>query len=197
MQNLFNKYKTLIIVIGVLLFIIFTTASYFADKYNNMVTLKNNANVQWAQVETQLQRRFDLTPQLVASVKQVLKQENEVFGKIADARSRYSGAATLDDKVGAANDYNSALSRLLVITENYPELKSSQNIQSLSSSIEGTENRLSVERGRFNEVVGVYNAYVLRFPNNMISKIFSFSTINTFKAVEGSDIAPNVDALFK
>lgn len=195
MKNISNGLKWVIGLVIVAVII----GSYFVGKYNTMITLRNSANVQWAQVENQMQRRFDLVPQLVDSVKQVLKQEGseDVYVKIAQARSAYSGASTLDQKVAAAGEYNSALSRLLMITENYPQLKANENIKELTASLEGTENRLAVERGRFNEVVGQYNAYALRFPNNMVSRLFGFTPLNTFKSVEGAQTAPNVGNLFK
>ncbi|MDQ5957433.1 MAG: LemA protein [Patescibacteria group bacterium] len=194
MQNLSNKSKW---IIGLVLSV-FIIGGYFVGKYNNMVTMKNSINVQWSQVENQMQRRFDLVPQLVDSIKQVLKQEGneDVYVKLAEARSAYSGASSIDNKVAAAEEYNSALSRLLAITENYPQLKANENIKDLQASVEGTENRLAVERGRYNETVGAYNAYILRFPNNLFANVFGFNNFETFKSVEGSENAPNINNLF-
>lgn len=168
------------------------------SKYNTMVSLKNETGVAWAQVENQLQRRFDLVPQLVESVSQVFKQEGEknVYLELAKTREAYAGAKSIDEKVVAAQNFSSGLSRLLAITENYPVLKASENVKELQASIEGTENRLAVERGRFNESVGRYNGYIITFPNNLFAKVFNFMSMKTFDAQEGSENRPNVKALF-
>src|SRR3989338_4079326 len=121
--------------------------------YNRLVTASQAIDGQWAQVETQYQRRFDLIPNLVESVKGIFEQEKEVFGKLADARARYSGATTVNEKAAAAGQVESALGRLLVVMENYPQLRSSESVQTLMAQLEGTENRVSVERSRFNDAV--------------------------------------------
>jgi LemA protein len=161
--------------------------------YNSIVNLNESVDNQWAQVETQYQRRFDLIPNLVSSVKGVLTQEQAVFGDIADARTRYAGATTVNEKAGAATQVESALARLLVIMENYPVLKSNETVQSLMVELEGTENRISVERKRFNDSVKVYNVRIKTFPSNLLAKMFSFEVKNFFEAVEGSEKAPTVD----
>lgn len=161
--------------------------------YNSIINLNESVDNQWAQVETQYQRRFDLIPNLVASVKGVLTQEQTVFGDIADARTRYAGATTVNEKAGAATQVESALARLLVIMENYPVLKSNETVQSLMVELEGTENRISVERKRFNDSVKVYNVRIKTFPSNLLAKTFGFETKNFFEAVEGSETAPTVD----
>jgi len=161
--------------------------------YNSIINLSESVDNQWAQVETQYQRRFDLIPNLVASVKGVLTQEQTVFGDIADARTRYAGAATVNEKAEAATQVESALSRLLVIMENYPVLKSNETVQSLMVELEGTENRISVERKRFNDSVKVYNVRIKTFPSNLLAKMFNFDERNFFEAVEGSEQAPAVD----
>ncbi len=161
--------------------------------YNRLVSLNAGVDNQWAQVETQYQRRFDLIPNLVSSVKGVLTQEQKVFGDIADARTRYSGATTVSDKVAAANDVESALGRLLVIVENYPQLQSSQTVQTLMTQLEGTENRISVERKRFNDNVTSLNVATQRFPSSILAGIFGFHGREYFQAAEGSEVAPTVD----
>lgn len=173
--------------------IIALLALYAVVSYNSLVKLNAGVDNQWAQVETQYQRRFDLIPSLVASVKGILKQEQAVFGEIAEARTRYSGATTVADKVAAANQVESALGRLLVITENYPQLKSSENVQTLMAQLEGTENRISVERGRFNDDVTTYNIKVRTFPSSIMAKIFGFSSRELFKAAEAAATAPKVE----
>jgi LemA protein len=160
--------------------------------YNSLITLNTNADTQWQQVETNYQRRFDLIPNLVESVKGIMKQEQEVFNAIALARTRYSGATTPDAKAAAAGQVESALGRLLVITENYPDLKSAGTVQTFMSQLEGSENRISVERMRFNETVRDYNLKVQRVPSSIIASIFGFEKRSGFEATEGSEVAPQV-----
>ncbi len=161
--------------------------------YNGLVSASVAVDGQWAQVETQYQRRFDLIPNLVASVKGILKQEQTVFGEIADARTRYAGAKTTDEKAAAAGQVESALGRLLVITENYPELKSSTNVQDLMTQLEGTENRISVERKRYNDLVAVYNLKTKRFPGSIAASLFGFDQHAYFDAAAGAENAPSVN----
>jgi LemA protein len=163
-------------------------------KYNTLVGLDEQVKTSQGDIESDLQRRFDLIPNLVESVKGTLKQEQEVFGKIADARSRYAGAqAGSPEKIAAANEVQSALARLLVIMENYPELKSAETVQSLMSQLEGTENRISVSRKRFNESVNALNVAIRDFPGNIIASLFGFEKKERFEAVEGAQKAPKVD----
>lgn len=172
--------------------IVAVIAIWAISGYNRLVTLNASVDNQWAQVETQYQRRFDLIPNLVASVKGVLKQEQTVFGEIADARTKYAGATTIDQKVAAANDIESSLGRLLVIMENYPVLKSSETVQTLMTQLEGTENRISVERKRFNDDVTSLNVATQRFPSSILAGIFGFKGRELFKAVEAAQTAPQV-----
>ena len=181
--------KTLLIILAVVVVLGF----YGVSTYNNMVTLNIAADTQWKQVETQYQRRFDLIPNLVGAVKGIMKQEQTVFDAIAEARTRYSGAVTTNEKVAAANQVESALGRLLVITENYPELKSSEAVSSLMTQLEGTENRISVERMRFNESIQSYNLVVNRFPSSIFALIFGFADREYFNAAPTAEIAPKVD----
>ncbi len=162
------------------------------SSYNGLVTANEGVDNQWAQVETQYQRRFDLIPNLVESVKGIMAQEKDVFTAIADARTRYSGAQTVDEKAQAAGQVESALGRLLVITENYPQLKSSETVQTLMSQLEGTENRVSVERGRYNDIVQSYNLKTKRFPGMIFANLFGFDARPYFEAAQGSDTAPKV-----
>ncbi len=161
--------------------------------YNSLVNLNLNADNQWAKVEAQYQRRFDLIPGLVNSVKGVLTQEQAVFGAIAEARTRYSGATNVNDKVQAATQMESALARLLVVMENYPQLKSSDTVQSLMTELAGTENRISVERMRFNDEIKNYNSKVQMFPGNIFAGMFGFSKRAFFEAVKEAAQAVNVD----
>ncbi len=181
--------KKLLIVI-VILVVVF--GIYGFSTYNSLVTLNEQINNQWAQVGTQYQRRFDLIPNLVESVKGIMKQEQAVFNAIANARTHYAGAQTVDDKAKAASEVESALGRLLVITENYPQLKSAENVQTLMAQLEGTENRISVERKRFNDVVRDYNLKVKRFPSSVIASISGFSEHSYFESAAGTENAPKV-----
>lgn len=161
--------------------------------YNGLVTKSQNIDGQWAQVETQYQRRFDLIPNLVNSVKGIFTQEQEVFGQIAEARTRYSGAQTVDEKAEAAGQVESALARLLVVVENYPQLQSNKAVAGLMDELAGTENRISVERKRFNDQVRDYNTTVKRFPTNLLANMFNFDERAYFEAVEQAETAPKVE----
>jgi LemA protein len=180
--------KSTIVIIAVIVVIL----GYFGTSYNRLVTLNTAADAQWAQVETQYQRRFDLIPNLVNAVKGVMKQEQAVFDAIADARTHYSGAATPNDKAAAASEVESSFARLLVVMENYPQLQSSQNVLALQSQIEGTENRISVERGRYNEAVRDYNLSASRFPSSLAAATFGFHPRAYFEAAAGTEAAPSV-----
>ncbi len=170
---------------------------YVMGTYNGLVTTGNSADVQWSQVETAYQRRFDLIPSLVSSVQGVLNQEDEIFLGIAEARTRYAGAvssgAPVGERVAAANQVESALGRLLVVMENYPQLQSSQVMTNFMVQTEGTENRINVERGRFNEMVGKYNLKTKRFPSSLIASLFGFEGKELFQAAEGAETAPKVE----
>ena len=161
--------------------------------YNGLIDKTQAIENQWAQVETQYQRRFDLIPNLVNSVKGFFAQEETIFSTIADARTKYAGAGSVDEKATAAGELESALGRLLVIIENYPELKSSERVADLMTELAGTENRIAVERRRYNEKVQDYNVATKRFPGNLIAGLFGFSKRAYFEAVEGAEQAPAVD----
>ncbi len=161
---------------------------YGFTTYNSLVTLSVAADTQWKQVEADYQRRFDLIP----TVKGAMKQEQAIFLAIADARTRYAGSVTPDEKAAAATQVESALGRLLVITENYPDLKSSQAVQGLMSQLEGTENRVSVERMRFNEAVQAYNLKVMRIPSSIVAAMTGFHERSYFNAQAGAENVPQV-----
>ncbi len=182
------KNKTLWIVIAVVLLVLI----YVWGGYNSFVAKNAAVDKQWAQVETQYQRRLDLIPNLVESVKGIMKQEQTVFMALADARTKYGGAATVDEKAAAAGQVESALGRLLVVMENYPQLKSSDTVQTLMVQLEGTENRVSVERARFNDNVQVLNIAVKSFPSNLIANAFGFTERAYFEAATGAQNAPTV-----
>jgi LemA protein len=161
--------------------------------YNKLVSSSEGVDTQWAQVEAQYQRRFDLIPNIVNAVRGAMKQETAVFGAIADARTRYSGAVTTDQKAKAASEVESAFARLLVVIENYPQLKSIEAVQTLMAQIEGTENRISVERGRFNDSVRAYNLIAKRFPGSIVAGLFGYDAKAYFQGAAGTDLAPEVN----
>lgn len=182
--------KKSLIVIGVIVLLLIL---YAWTSYNGLVTMRETATAQWQQVETQYQRRFDLIPNLVESVKGAMKQEQAVFTAIADARTRYSGAQTVNDKAVAAGQVESALGRLLVVMENYPALKSIDTVQNLMTQIEGTENRVSVERQRFNDDVKLYEVAIKKFPRSAVASLFGFEDMKYFEAQTGAENAPKVN----
>lgn len=178
-----------VVVLGVAL----VFAVWIGARYNSLVKQNESVDAQWAQVESQYQRRFDLIPNLVSSVQGIMKQEQKVFGDIAEARTRYSGAQTTDDKAAAATQVESALGRLLVVMENYPQLKSAENVQSLMAELSGTENRIATERMRYNEIVRDYNVAVKTFPGALIANMFGFHARQMFQAQTGAEQAPKVN----
>jgi LemA protein len=162
--------------------------------YNRFVSQEEAIKAQWAQVENQLQRRNDLIPNLVETTKGFAQQEKDVFQSIADSRAKLAGATTPDQKMAAANEQTSALARLLVVVENYPVLKSDATFARLMDELAGTENRIAVERMRYNESVQAYNTARRSFPANITAGIFGFGDdYKLFAAPESAKIAPKVD----
>jgi len=184
--------KSSILIVGVVAVFV-GTGLYFMGSYNSLISTNEAVNTQWAKIETQYQRRVDLIPNLVNTVKGVMKQEQTVFTEIAEARTRYSGARTVDEKVRGANQLDGAIGRLLLIKESYPELKSSQNAQALIAELAGTENRISVERSRFNDVAQTYNLGVKRFPGSLMAALFGFKERPYFQSQTGAENAPQVN----
>ena len=176
----------------ILIGIIILGGLYIGSAYNALVRNNEAVSAQWAQVESQYQRRFDLIPNLVESVKGIMKQEQAVFTAIADARTHYAGATTPDQKAAAAGQVESSLARLLVVMENYPQLKSADNVQSLMAEIAGTENRISVARMRYNEMVRDYNVSAKTFPGSLVASLFGFGPRTMFEAQTGAADAPKV-----
>jgi LemA protein len=161
---------------------------------NALVNANENVTASWSQVENVLQRRSDLIPNLVNTVKGIAKQEKEVFTAIADARARMAGAGTIQEKLDANRQVESALARLLIVVEKYPELRSSQNFASLQDELAGTENRIAVERKRFNDAVQNYNVLVARFPTNIAASMFHFQRRDEyFEAAPEAKTAPKVE----
>ena len=161
--------------------------------YNRFVGQEEAIKTQWAQVENQLQRRNDLIPNLVETVKGIAQQEKDVFGQIAESRAKLAGARSPEETMEAANQQSAALSRLLVIVENYPQLRSNESFNRLMDELAGTENRLAVERMRYNERVQEYNTARRQFPANVTAGIFGFKEYPLFKAPPEAQRAPRVD----
>ncbi len=163
--------------------------------YNQIQTMDERVNQAKGQIETQLQRRADLIPNLVETVRGVAKQESTVFTNVANARARLSGAVQSGDvgQMAQANqELTQGLGRLLAIVENYPELRSSESFRALQDQLEGTENRISVARQDYNAAVGEYNGYIRRFPYNLTAKVFGQGAREYFEAAPGSEQAPEV-----
>lgn len=186
--------KALLIAFGALALIALMFGGWIMGTYNDLVSRDQKAETAWSQVETQYQRRFDLVPNLVNATKGAMKQEQEVFGRIADARTRYASApAGSNEKVQATAQYESALARLLVVMENYPQLKSIESIRALTDELAGTENRVLVSRDRYNEQVRDWNTSIKRFPRNVLAGMFGFNEREFFKADEGAKEVPTVN----
>ena len=161
--------------------------------YNTFVGQEEAIKTQWAQVENQLQRRNDLIPNLVETTKGIAQQEQDVFGRIAESRAKMAGATTPEQRIAAANEQSSALARLLVVVENYPQLRSSESFNRLMDELSGTENRISVERMRYNERVQEYNTLRRRFPSNVTASIFGFTEHPLFDAPTAAEQVPKVN----
>src|SRR5438477_5525404 len=186
--------KNALIVLVVLVIIALLLGSSFVSRRNQMVVKREAVNAAWAQVDVVLQRRADLIPNLVETVKGFAAQEQTVFGDIAKARSALLGAHSPAEKITANGQLDAALGRLLAVVENYPQLKSNENFLRLQDELAGTENRIAVERRRYNEAVQDYNTYVGLFPNNIFAIWSGFQRNNNyFKAPEAARQAPHVE----
>jgi len=192
--------KSTIILIAIVV-VIFLMISSAVGKYNNMVTLEEGVDASWAQVENVYQRRADLIPNLVATVKGYAEHEQETFTAVTEARSKVNninveGIANnpqaLQNFQAAQGQLSSALSRLMVVVEKYPDLKANQNFLDLQTQLEGTENRIAVERNRFNKSAQGYNTIIRRFPGSIYAGMFGFDRKAYFEADAGSEVAPEV-----
>lgn len=177
-------------IIGVIALFI---GSWFVGGYNSLVTQRNKVDNALALLDSAYQRRFDLVPNLVESVKGAQTQEKAVFTAIAEARTKYGNAGTVEQRMSATNDYESALSRLLVVVENYPDLKSTQTVQDLMVQLEGTENRIKVERDNYSTAATTYNTSIQKFPRNILAGMFGFEKKDLYKADTGASTAPKVN----
>lgn len=183
-----------LVILGVLIILVL----WVMVTYNSLVNLNENAKNAQSDIEVQYQRRFDLIPALVNTVKGVAGFELSIITKITDARTRYAGAAPgSNDRVAAINQFDSALSRLLVVVEAYPAIRASESFQKLQDSLEGTENRISVARNNYNAAVNQLNKKVQFFPSNVIARTFGFSERARFEAVVEAAAPVKVEFDFK
>ena len=182
-----------LIAVGVVLVAVLAIGLGIAGSYNGLVKKSQAVDSQWAQVETQYQRRYDLIPNLVSTAKGFLTQEQTIFSEITQARASYGAAQTTNEKAVAAGDLETALSKLIVIVENNPEIKSDQVMIGLMDELAGTENRISVERKRYNDTVREYNSAVKSFPSNILAGMFNFEERDYFTSVAGADTPPVVE----
>lgn len=196
------KHKTLWITLGVIVFLVFAVFSWVKGSYNTMVSQDEGVKTAWSQVENQYQRRLDLIPNLVNTVKGYAAHEKETLEGVISARAEAT-KTTIDPSnlneeslkkfQAAQGELSSALSRLMVVMERYPDLKANQNFSELQAQLEGTENRITVERKRFNEVAQSYNTYIRSFPNNILAGMFGFFPKAYFTADAGAEKAPKVE----
>ena len=185
--------KFLIVPIVIILILIAGFGWYIGVK-NTLVAKNEAVKSTWSQVDVVLQRRADLIPNLVETVKGIAKQEQTVFGEIAEARSRLLSAGTPEGKIAANQQLDGALGRLLALAENYPQLRSNENFLRLQDELAGTENRIAVERKRYNDTLQDYNTYVQQFPGSVFASGLGFKPNNAyFTATEGSRTVPKVD----
>ena len=185
--------KIALAILAILLVIALLLGSSFVGRRNQMAIKREGVNAAWSQVDVVLQRRADLIPNLVETVKGYAAQEVTVFGDIAKARSALLSASTPADKIAANQRLDSALGRLLVVVENYPQLKSNENFLRLQDELAGTENRIAVERRRYNETLQDYNTYLSLFPNNLVASMSGFARNDAyFKADEAARQVPKV-----
>ena len=184
------------ILIGVGIFAVLLII-WFVGSYNGLVSGDETVKEKWANVQSAYQRRADLIPNLVATVKQYTSYEGSILTEITEARASVGRASTPAELSAAGSSLDSSLSRLLVVMENYPNLKANENYLSLQDELAGTENRIKVERDNFNQAVKVFNTKVRRFPTNEVANMFGFSVKESFEAVAGAETAPQVGTLFQ
>ena len=190
-----------LIIVGFLALVVFGIISWGTRVYNGMVTMQESVTSQWGNVQTVYQRRSDLIPNFVNTVKGAANFEQTTLTQVIEARAKATSVSIDPTKMTAENmqqfqqaqgQVSSALSRLMVVMEQYPELKATQNFRDLQVELEGTENRISTERRKFNEIALSYNTYIRKFPQNFLAGMFGFQTKPYFEATEGADKAPQV-----
>jgi LemA protein len=180
------------LILAVIAVLVLLVGGWLVGGYNSLIQSRTQVETAWAQVQNVLQRRNDLIPNLVETVKGIAQQEQAVFGAIADARARMAGAKTPEETIAASRQMDTALGRLFVVVENYPQLKSNENFLRLQDELAGTENRIATERMRYNEVVRDYNVKVQTFPTMLYARMLGFTTKPFFEATPESQTAPKV-----
>ncbi|PIP12154.1 MAG: LemA family protein [bacterium (Candidatus Stahlbacteria) CG23_combo_of_CG06-09_8_20_14_all_40_9] len=184
--------KNIAVLVIIVLIVIIVPVATIIFYYNRFVTLEEGVRNQWTQVESQLKRRFDLIPNLVETAKGYMTHEREVFTNIAEARSKLAGSVTIQERIEGERELDMALGRLLALVENYPYLKANENFLKLMDQLEGTENRIAVERMRYNEKVRVYNTIIKRFPGNIFAGWFHKEISPYFETEEREEAVPEV-----
>ena len=179
------------VLVSILMVIVLAVGSVFGF-YNGMVSARENVDSKWSQVDNQLQRRSDLIPNLVNTVKGYAAHEKEVFQSVSDARAKMAGAKSVNDKLAANTELNSALSRLLAVAENYPQLKADQNFRQLQDELSGTENRIAVARKDYNDAVQGYNTKIKSLPYSLFAGALGFTARDYFKVEETAKTVPKV-----
>jgi len=183
--------------IGLIIFLMLFAGIWVVGIYNNIVTLENTVEANWAQVENQYQRRADLIPNLVSTVKGYAEHEKELFEEVTKLRSQWGESVKSGDReseIQAARGMDSAISRLLLVAENYPDLKANQNFLALQAELAGTENRIAVERMRYNTAVKEHNIYILKIPNKFVAGMIGKTKLKDyFEADEGAEKVPEVE----
>jgi LemA protein len=187
-----KKSNVLILIILVLLFLVIGVWSWYKNCYDTIVKLDEAVKASWAQVENQLQRRYDLVPNLVSTVKGYAQHEEKVLTEVTNARAKVGSASSVKEKIDANSELSSALSRLLMVVENYPQLKANENFRDLQAQLEGTENRIATERRRYNEAVREYNQYIRGFFKRFVAKSMNLSVREPFEADMAAKKAPEV-----
>ncbi len=184
--------KIILIILGVILLLAFLVGGKLISGYNTVIAMDENVQGKWAQVENQLKRRYDLIPNLIETVKGYAKHEKEIFENIAEARTKYFQAKGVKDKVAGANRLEGVLSRLLLLQERYPDLKANQSFLKLQDSLEGTENRIAVERKRYNDAVQILNTYARTFFGRFFAAFANVSKAEYYEIPEAEKDVPKV-----
>lgn len=182
-----------LVIIGIIVLVLVIFSGWYISTRNTLVTLDESIDASWAEIENQLKRRSDLIPNLVSTVKGFATQEREVFIQIAEARAKLAGSQSVGEVAQSYNQLQSALGRLLVIVERYPELKSNQNFIRLQDELAGTENRIAVARKRYNDSVRVFNTKIRRFPASIIANMMGYEKREYFEIEEAAREVPEVD----
>jgi LemA protein len=185
--------KVALIVVGIILILAFISFSWIRSGYDNVIAMDENVKGSWAEVENQLKRRYDLIPNLIETVKGYAAHEKELFQYIADARTKYFQATTVKDKIDASNGLERVLSRLLLLREQYPDLKANQSFLKLQDSLEGTENRIAVSRKRYNDAVQMLNTYIRTFFGRFFASFAGVSAAEYFEVPEEEMAVPRVE----